>query len=143
MPKLVLLLGAISPLALAILYSGLAPASSPSASLINSPTPFMPIARNPDEPEPKPYTTPPTYQQVIEQTISMVSNPRAQNLARQFGLNILDITWEDTGRYKNSAVGPNISDMTIQVQHRHPQTDQHELYLMPVIRHPQLRRPVC
>ena len=52
------------------------------------------------------------------------------------GLNILDITWEDTGRYKDSAVGPNISDMTIQVQQLNPKTGKYELSLMPVIRHP-------
>jgi hypothetical protein len=35
--------------------------------------------------------------------------------ASQLGLKILNITWEDTGRYKGSSVGPNISDMSIQV----------------------------
>ncbi|NJK29156.1 MAG: hypothetical protein HC851_04945 [Acaryochloris sp. RU_4_1] len=76
------------------------------------------------------------YQQVIDQTIQMVSNSQAQRLAQQFGLNILNLTWEDTGRYKNSAVGPNISDMTIQVQHRDPRSQAYQLHLMPVIRHP-------
>lgn len=76
------------------------------------------------------------YQRVIDQTVQMVSNSKAQRLAQQFGLNILNVTWEDTGRYKNSAVGPNISDMTIQVQHRDPKTRSNRLHLMPVIRHP-------
>ncbi|MBW4551374.1 MAG: hypothetical protein KME35_09730 [Aphanocapsa sp. GSE-SYN-MK-11-07L] len=76
------------------------------------------------------------YKAVIDQTRSMISNPTAQRLATQLGLRILDLTWEDTGRYKGSAVGPNISDMTIQVQQFNPQTQQHELNLMPVIRHP-------
>ncbi len=76
------------------------------------------------------------YKAVIDQTRSMISNPTAQRLATQLGLNILDLTWEDTGRYKGSAVGPNISDMTIQVQQFNPQTQQYELNLMPVIRHP-------
>jgi hypothetical protein len=31
-------------------------------------------------------------------------------------LQILNLTWEDTARFKGSAVGPNISDMTIQVR---------------------------
>ncbi|MBD2103114.1 hypothetical protein [Leptolyngbya sp. FACHB-261] len=76
------------------------------------------------------------YQQVVSQTVGMVRDQAAQKLAQSFGLRVLDLTWEDTGRYKNSAVGPNISDMTIQVQQRNPQTGQYELSLMPVIRHP-------
>nr|WP_204105882.1 hypothetical protein [Spirulina major] len=76
------------------------------------------------------------YQQVVQKTVAMVSNARSQTLAQQFGLNILNVTWEDTGRYNNSAVGPNISDMTIQVQQHNPRTDEYQLHLMPVIRHP-------
>lgn len=77
-----------------------------------------------------------SYRDVIERTISMVSDPRARELARRSGLDILNITWEDTGRYYNSAVGPNISDMTIQVQQQDPATRQYQLSLMPVIRYP-------
>jgi len=76
------------------------------------------------------------YSNVIQKTASMVSNSAAQRLADRFGLDILNVTWEDTGRYKNSAVGPNISDMTIQVQQRNPETGQYNLSLMPVIRKP-------
>ncbi|HOX10183.1 MAG TPA: hypothetical protein PLA52_06040, partial [Candidatus Omnitrophota bacterium] len=60
----------------------------------------------------------------------------AIRLARQYGLNILNLTWEDTGRYKNSSVGPNISDMTIQVQQRDPYSGNYNLTCMPVIRFP-------
>ena len=136
MSKLMILLGVFFPLGLTALASGFAPTSSPTSHLSNALTPLMTIARQPDETNPEQDADTVNYQQVIDQTIAMVSNPEAQNLARQFGLKILDITWEDTGRYQNSAVGPNISDMTIQVQHRNPQTNQHQLYLMPVIRHP-------
>ncbi len=76
------------------------------------------------------------YRTVIDQTVAMVNNPEAQRLAQRFGLNILNITWEDTGRYKGSSVGPNISDMTIQVQQRDLRSGQYNLSLMPVIRHP-------
>lgn len=76
------------------------------------------------------------YQDAIAQTVGMVRDSASQRLAIQMGLNILDITWEDTGRYKGSAVGPNISDMTIQVQQFNPKTGKYELSLMPVIRHP-------
>ncbi len=76
------------------------------------------------------------YQKVIQDTAAMVSNSDAQTLARHYGLNILNVTWEDTGRYKGSSVGPNISDMTIQVQQRDLKTQQYSLTCMPVIRYP-------
>ncbi|NJK72273.1 MAG: hypothetical protein HC926_02600 [Synechococcaceae cyanobacterium SM2_3_60] len=70
------------------------------------------------------------YRQVLEQTVAMVHDVEAQTIANQAGLNIVPVTWEDTGRYHNSAVGPNISDLTIQVAH------QGQSYLMPVLRYP-------
>ena len=76
------------------------------------------------------------YRQVIERTRSMIHDQPSQTLADRWGLDILDITWEDTGRYDNSAVGPNISDMTIQIQQQDPDTGEYSLHLMPVIRYP-------
>jgi hypothetical protein len=49
---------------------------------------------------------------------------------------VLNVTWEDTGRFYGSSVGPNISDMTIQVQQQNPDSGDYQLHLMPVIRHP-------
>jgi len=74
--------------------------------------------------------------QVIERTQAMVSDPVAHQLAEALELNVLNVTWEDTGRFYGSSVGPNISDMTIQVQQQDPDTGRHQLHLMPVIRHP-------
>lgn len=115
-----------------------------NASANNLPDPGMTLAEAepfPDRPDTRRY--PPedvrdydAYRRVIEQTVNMVSDPQAQALANRYGLNILNVTWEDTGRYQNSAVGPNISDMTIQVQQRHPIRDDYALHLMPVIRYP-------
>lgn len=76
------------------------------------------------------------YRQVIQQTVNMVHDHDAQQLADQYGLDVLNVTWEDTGRFNNSAVGPNISDMTIQVQQQDPRTGEYALHLMPVIRYP-------
>ena len=78
----------------------------------------------------------PEYVQAIENTAGMVWNEEAIALASKYGLNILNVTWEDTGRYQNSSVGPNISDVTIQVQHQDPNARQSTLTLMPVIRFP-------
>src|ERR1700680_3905690 len=66
----------------------------------------------------------------------MVNARDSQKLARRHALQILNLTWEDTARYKGSAVGPNISDMTIQVQRPVPGGDRYELTCMPVIRYP-------
>jgi hypothetical protein len=78
----------------------------------------------------------PQYLQAIENTAGMVWNEEAIALASKYGLNILNVTWEDTGRYYNSSVGPNISDVTIQIQHQDPNTRAPMLTLMPVIRFP-------
>ena len=71
-----------------------------------------------------------SYKEVVAETASMVSDVKTQNAAASHGLQILNLTWEDTGRYANSAVGPNISDMTLQV------IDGDRLTMMPVIRFP-------
>lgn len=76
------------------------------------------------------------YRQVVAGTISMVGDRTAQELARRNGLQIMNVTWEDTGRFKGSSVGPNISDMSIQVAQIDPRTEKRELALMPVIRYP-------
>jgi len=70
------------------------------------------------------------YPDAIRQTVAMVGDSRLQKLAAERGLQILNLTWEDTGRYKDSAVGPNISDMTLQVQHKN------QLMCLPVLRFP-------
>lgn len=77
-----------------------------------------------------------SYAEVVEKTANMVYDDAAQNLAQKYGLNILNLTWEDTGRYKGSCVGPNISDMTIQVQQMDTKTEKYYLTCMPVIRYP-------
>ncbi len=78
----------------------------------------------------------PDYINAIQRAAAMASDPEAMNLAAGHGLNVVNVMWEDTGRYKNSAVGPNISDVTIQVMYRDPNTEQYQLSLMPVIRYP-------
>ncbi|HNW30826.1 MAG TPA: hypothetical protein PKN50_20280, partial [Spirochaetota bacterium] len=77
-----------------------------------------------------------SYSGVIQKTAWMASDGNVQTLAQKYGLQVLNVTWEDTGRYKGSSVGPNISDMTIQVQQQDPATKQYRLTCMPVIRYP-------
>ena len=83
------------------------------------------------------------YRSAVQKTAGMVSDSTAQRTARQHGLDILNLTWEDTGRFKSSSVGPNISDMTIQVAARNPQTHQLDVTCMPVIRCPNFSDKTC
>lgn len=81
------------------------------------------------EPEPER-----SYLQVVRDTANMIGNRLVQQLATQKGLNLVNVMWEDTGRYQGSSVGPNISDVTIEVEVDGKRgTEKH---LMPVIRHP-------
>jgi hypothetical protein len=75
-------------------------------------------------------TTDRDHAKVIERTANMTRSQHARAFAKKHALDIVDLTWEDTGRFKGSAVGPNISDMTIQV------ADAGRVTCMPVIRHP-------
>jgi hypothetical protein len=76
------------------------------------------------------------YLEAIDKTEQLTFDPEAQCLAERHGLQIMNVTWEDTGRYSGSSVGPNISDVTIQVQRPIPGSDTSSLALMPVIRQP-------
>jgi hypothetical protein len=74
------------------------------------------------------------YDRVVDRVASMVGDPNAQRLAREHGLQILNVLWEDTGRFQGSSVGPNISDVTIEVVGGDGQNPRPAL--MPVIRFP-------
>lgn len=75
------------------------------------------------------------HREAIRRTADMVHDPEAIRLAQQHGLQVLNLTWEDTARFKGSAVGPNISDMTIQVSPG-GRFGFRDAALMPVIRFP-------
>jgi len=76
------------------------------------------------------------YQQAIDNAEAIVWDDEVIELAARHGLDVVNVAWEDTGRYDNSSVGPNISDVTIQVARPLEGTDDHALALMPVIRYP-------
>src|ERR1044072_3887033 len=83
------------------------------------------------------------YAQAIRRTANMTRDSEAQGLASRLGLDILNLTWEDTGRFKGSSVGPNISDMTIQVAQEDPATRKMTVTCMPVIRFPNFSDKTC
>jgi len=75
------------------------------------------------------------HAEAIARTADMVRSTHATALAHKHGLAVLDLTWEDTARYKGSCVGPNISDMTIQVAQA-GDGGAPTITCMPVIRYP-------
>jgi hypothetical protein len=58
----------------------------------------------------------PSLSQTIHRVEQMVWDGGVGQLAAAQDLRVMNVTWEDTGRYKGSSVGPNISDMTIGVR---------------------------
>ncbi len=93
---------------------------------------FSRLFARPTETTPAPKRDDVRHTEAIDRTAKMVHAKDATKLASKHGLNIVDLTWEDTGRYKGSCVGPNISDMTIQVSN----ASRSRVTCMPVIRHP-------
>ncbi len=78
---------------------------------------------------------PPDFSQVIQRVMGMTDDWDLRQRAQRYGLDIVNVMWEDTGRYIGSSVGPNISDLTLQV--REPiGRDQGRTHLLPVLRYP-------
>ncbi len=75
-----------------------------------------------------------SFELAVNNVAGMVWNNKTTEIASRLGLNVVNVTWEDTGRYNNSCWGPNISDLTIQVHHGDRDTEM--LTCMPVIRYP-------
>jgi hypothetical protein len=77
----------------------------------------------------------PSFADVIARVENMPNDQSLLNRARRYGLDVVNLTWEDTGRYEGSSVGPNISDLTLQV--REPLgAGQDRTHLLPVVRYP-------
>ena len=74
------------------------------------------------------------YEEVVERVSGMTWDSSITRICDRYGLNVVNVTWEDTGRYSGSCWGPNISDLTIQVQHGTGR--QRRCTPMPVIRYP-------
>jgi hypothetical protein len=74
------------------------------------------------------------FRAAISAVTEMPNDGALQSRAERLGLNVLNILWEDTGRFAGSSVGPNISDVTLQV--REPAGGGFRTHLLPVIRFP-------
>ena len=75
------------------------------------------------------------YGATIERVTNMVNDDGLIGRASARGLDVLDVTWEDTGREMGSALGPNISDFSLQVRRKSP-WGGFVSAVMPVLRFP-------
>lgn len=75
------------------------------------------------------------YQQVIAKVAGMTSDSDLRSRVSRRGLAVTSVMWEDTGRAQGSALGPNITDLTLQVRNRNDRGG-FQSTLMPVIRFP-------
>ncbi len=74
-----------------------------------------------------------SFRNAMTRVVNMTRDARLSDRIRKLGLDIVNVTWEDTARTPGSCWGTNISDMTLQVHHP-DRPDQKEL--LPVIRYP-------
>ncbi len=77
----------------------------------------------------------PSYAEIAQSVANMVGDQHARSLVQAKKLDLVNVMWEDTGRYLGSSVGPNISDVTIEVEAEGTDGSK-KRYLMPVIRYP-------
>ena len=75
------------------------------------------------------------YGRTVRSVERMVHDPELVEGVRRRGLDLVNVAWEDTGRAEGSALGPSISDLTLQVRRRDA-ANRFRDALMPVIRPP-------
>jgi len=75
------------------------------------------------------------FAETIERVVSMPGDADLQQRVAARGLNVVNVMWEDTGRFQGSSIGPNISDLTLQVRETVAGGGV-RTHLLPVIRHP-------
>lgn len=120
----------------------MSPTPSLSPNLLACVVGLMTLYANaaPNAVSPKPPTRVEPYGEVVQRVASMTSDGEAQRLAAEHGLQVLNVLWEDTGRWQGSSVGPNISDVTIEVTHSSAGPSENGgargAALMPVVRFP-------
>lgn len=75
------------------------------------------------------------YGRVVDRVGNMVGDLDLSRRVHQRSLGLVNVMWEDTGRAQGSALGPNISDFTLQVRRR-GEDGRFVSSLIPVIRPP-------
>jgi hypothetical protein len=108
----------------------------PSSIAVAPPAPPEPSIAPPAPPPETAATVgdPAALRAAIRAVTRMPSQAPLRQAARRHHMNVVNLTWEDTGRYLGSTAGPNISDLTLEVidrSGRRPRTS-----LLPVLRYP-------
>ena len=104
--------------------------------IVPSPKPLSgPSPTTPGVPYLPPRPPAPGFREVIDAVVDMPFDVDLTNQAARYGLDVLNVTWEDTGRSVGSSVGPNISDLTLQVREPLGRGNV-QTHLLPVIRYP-------
>jgi len=75
-----------------------------------------------------------TYARTIEKVASMTGDADLASRVARRGLSLVNVAWEDTGRAQGSALGPNITDLSLQVRRR--AGGDFQTAVMPVVRLP-------
>ncbi len=75
------------------------------------------------------------YARVVDRVANMISDSDLMRRVQRRSLALVNVMWEDTGRAQGSSLGPNISDVTLQVRRRED-SGQFRSAIMPVIRPP-------
>ncbi len=58
------------------------------------------------------------YSRTVDRVVNMVNDGDLTSRVARRGLSVVNVAWEDTGRNQGSSVGPNISDLSLQVRER-------------------------
>ncbi len=126
------LVGAVLSLSLAL--AGCAQRATTVGPLV-PPSGGAPLAVAAEVDENLPVVARADYDKTVARVAGMTADAELQRAVGARGLALQNVSWEDTGRAEGSALGPNISDLTLQVRRR---TETGELVstLMPVIRFP-------
>ncbi len=104
-------------------------AAATAAALAVGPAMAQPMIMPPAPAEPAP-----SFAEMVAQVAEMPADGEMLERARRHGLGYLNEMWEDTGSWEGSSVGPNISDVTIEVETGSDGAGRQTM-LMPVIRH--------
>jgi hypothetical protein len=76
------------------------------------------------------------YGEVVDRVVNMVNDSALVGETQRRGLDLVNVMWEDTGRAQGSSLGPNITDLTLQVRWVDAESRGERTALMPVIRFP-------
>jgi hypothetical protein len=129
-------------LAIAVACSGQKPPAAPVARPLPAPPRTQPVASaSAQAPVPEPEAKEwgiqgPSYAEVVQKVETMTRDASVGERARKRGLDVVNVAWEDTGRAWGSALGPNISDVTLQVRYSAEEGRGERTALMPVLRFP-------